>query len=259
MNNKKCRFEKIKVDLLHSQLEYQRKLDYNKVKEIASNWDWGKFDMPCVNFRDGMYSVIEGQHTVAGAKMKFGTNIEIMCKVKIDLTEEEESKWFDEEAEKKRGQELDTRYRAKLLSKNPKLMKLIADLKIAGLILKINIPNGRCVIDAIKTIENIHEEMNDIDFISCFKLLKETWDGDIESLRAPFLRGMSKFYETFSSDLNEKRFVTALSKVQPNYIKSEVSRDISRDKEYVKYARAICKQYNKGIKSNKLKVSKLED
>jgi len=210
MENNNCRFEKIKVDLLHSQLKYQREIKYDRVKEIASSWDWGKFDMPCVNFRDGMYSVIEGQNTVAAAKMKFGTNVEIMCKVKVDLTEEEESKWFDEEAEKKRGQELDTRYRAKLLSKNPKLMKLIADLKLAGLILKINIPNGKCVIDAIKAIENIHEEMNDIDFISCFRLLRDTWNGDVESLRAPFLRGMSKFYETFFSEFSEKKICNSI-------------------------------------------------
>jgi len=57
----------------------------------------------------------------------------------------------------------------------------------------------------------------------------------------------------------KKRFVTALSRISPNYIKLEVNRDISRDKEFVKYARALCKQYNKGIKANKLKVSKLED
>lgn len=259
MKKEDCRFEKIKVDLLHSQLEYQRKLDYEKVKDIASNWDWGMFDMPCVNFRDGMYSVIEGQHTVAGAKMKFGTNIELLCKVKLNLTKVEESEWFYKESIKKGQQTAETKYRARLIAEDKELLKLIDDLQVAGLILKVNTPSGKCVVDAIKTIEEIHNQMNDIDFISCFKLLKETWHGDSESLRMSFLRGMVKFYETFSLDFNEKRFITALSKIKPVDIKYDVNKDNSDNKEYIKYARSMCKFYNKNIKGNKLKISKLED
>ena len=260
MESKECRFEEIKIDLLHSNLKYQREIDYDRVKYIATNWDLKYFDSPCISFRDGMYNVIEGQHTVAAAKMKFGGNKEIQCKVTFGLTEKEESKWFHGETNKKKKQSLETIYIARLLAGDEKLLKLIDDLKVTGLLLKINIPKGNCVIDAIKTVETIHEQLNNVDFISCFKLLKETWNGINESLHASFIKGIVKFYQTFKSEIDDIRFYKSLSKIKPDKIKTETESDVYIDDVAIKYAKVFCRYYNKGISAkNKLKISKLED
>lgn len=254
--------ENISVDLLHSRLDYQRDIKFDRIKEIATNWDWGLFNPPCVSFRDGMYNIIDGQNTVAAAKMRFGSGKEIPCKLKTKLKNEaEESKWFVDEIKKGIKQSLETIYNARLLSKiDNSLNNLVNDLNKVGFILKINIPNGKNVISALVTIENIHNNMSSEDFITCFKILKDTWNGDNKSLEASFMNGVVKFYKTFSTDeyFDSKRFIKALSRIEARNIKFEVNRDSSDDKVFVKYAKIMCKHYNKGI-GNKLKVSKLDD
>lgn len=262
MKESNVKIEKISVVLLHSGLDYQRKVtDEKRVKDIAVNWDAKKFQYPCVSYRDGMYNVIDGQHTIAAFKMRNGTTAEIPCKVARGLTMEEESKWFYEEAIKSKPQSLNAIYNARLYSKDSKLMELIDDLKQAGLLLKINIPSGTNVVSALVTIEKIHDEMNSIDFISCFSILQNTWNGDKNSLTEGFLKGMLLFYNTYKNNFDENRFIKTLSKVEINKIKSQVDNDIYTKETDVKYAQAFVQYYNKSIKKSelKLKPSKLMD
>ena len=260
MKNNEGNLENICVDLLRSNLKYQRDIDYDFVKRIATNWDWGKFDVPCVSFRDGMYNIIEGQHTVAAAKMKFGLSREIPCKVKFDLTEVDESLWFYEETKKKTKQSLSAIYNARLLGNDQDLISLVDDLKITGLKLKIGITAGRDVITPISTVEKIYSEMNNIEFISCLKLLKDTWDGNKDSLSAAFIKGMIKFYQTYSSEFDAERFINVLSKVDPKDIKHETKSDVFNNDTPIKYGKVFCKYYNKGMdRSKKLKIGKLDD
>lgn len=261
MRNVKVRYEKISVALLHSGLVYQRKVtDMKRVKNMAEHWDKKLFNSPCVSFRNGMYNVIDGQHTIAAYKMRFGEDAEILCKVAYNLTAEEESEWFYELEKGRISQTSNTLYNSRLLSKDATLLSLVSDLKQAGLMMKINIPNGKCVISALKTIENIHNNMNNIDFISCFKLLKETWNGDQISLKEPFLKGMVKFYNTYKGKFDSNRFKKSLSKVNPKDIKSKADSDVYMKDESIKYARVFVEHYNFKLKKLPvLKISKLED
>lgn len=227
---------------------------------MAEHWDKKLFNSPCVSFRNGMYNVIDGQHTIAAYKMRFGEDAEILCKVAYNLTAEEESEWFYELEKGRISQTSNTLYNSRLLSKDATLLSLVSDLKQAGLMMKINIPNGKCVISALKTIEDIHNNMNNIDFISCFKLLKETWNGDQISLKEPFLKGMVKFYNTYKGKFDSNRFKKSLSKVNPKDIKSKADSDVYMKDESIKYARVFVEHYNFKLKKLPvLKISKLED
>lgn len=261
MRNVKVRYEKISVVLLHSGLAYQRKVtDMKRVKYIAEHWDKKLFNNPCVSFRNGMYNVIDGQHTIAAYKMRFGENAEISCKVAYDLTKEEESGWFYDLENSKKPQTSNSMYNAKLLRKDASLLQLIADLKTCGLMMKINVPNGQGVISALKTIENIHNNMNSIDFISCFTLLHNTWNGDQNSLKESFLSGMVKFYNTYNGNFDANRFKKSLSKLNPKDIKVKADSDIYMKDESIKYARVFVEKYNYKLKKlEPLKISMLED
>lgn len=103
--------------------------------------------------------------------------------------------------------------------------------------------------------------MNSIDFVSCFSLLQQTWLGDPVSLQALFMKGMVKFYITYSSVFDENRFKKALSKVTAKELKKEVNKKDNKEDVDMKYAKVFCEYYNKGLKdkNKKLKFSKLED
>jgi len=261
MKNEKTHDEKISVALLHSGLVYQRKVtDMKRVKYMAEHWDEKLFSNPRVSFRNGMYNVIDGQHTIAAYKMRFGENAEIWCKVACNLTPEEESKWFYDLEKGRISQTSNTLYNSRLLAKDPIILSLVSDLKQAGLMMKINIPNGKCVISALKTIEDIYNNMNSVDFISCFKLLHDTWNGEQCSLKEPFLKGMVKFYNTYKGEFDSNRFKKSLSKVNPKDIKSKADSDVYMKDESIKYARVFVEHYNFKLKKLPvLKISKLED
>lgn len=245
MRDVKVKYEKINVVLLHSGLAYQRKVtDMKRVKDIATNWDKKLFQNPCVSLREGMYNVIDGQHTIAAYKMRFGEKSEIVCKVAYGLTQEEESEWFYDETKKGRKQSLNTIYNARLQAKDDKLISIIEDLKQTGLMLQINVPSGKCVIKALKRIEEIHDEMNNIDFIACFKLLHDTWNGDTDSLKEAFIKGIVKFYNTYKGEFDTNRFITALANSSPKNIKSEADNDMYAKDKAISYARIMAEKYN---------------
>lgn len=261
MKNVEIKVEKISVVLLHSGLAYQRKVtDMDRVKNIAENWDDKLFNYPCVSFRNGIYNVIDGQNTIMAYKMRFGENIKILCRVVSDLTKEEEDKWFYDLATSSIPQTLKTKYNARLLFKDPPLLKLISDLKSAGLTMQIDIPSGNSVVSALEKIEKIHNGMDRIDFITCFKILHDTWDGDNNSLKATFLNGMVKFYNTYKDEFDEQRFIKALSTVCPKSIKAKADTDVYMKNHAIRYARIFVEQYNFNLrKLTPLKISKLED
>lgn len=259
--NIEIKIEKVNVNLLHSGLAFQRKVtDMKKVKDIASNWDEKLFRNPCVSFRDGMYNVIDGQHTISAYKMRFGNNSEIDCKVVYDLDEKGECEWYYRLEEMSTPQSIKRVYNAKLGAEEENLIALSKDLQSCGLMLGINVCRGKNVVIAIKTMENIHREMQSTNFIACYKLLQETWSGDKDTLKESFLRGIKKFYETYLGIFDEGRFKTALSKVNPKDIKSQADSDIYMKDSAVKYARVMVEHYNKKLKKlPTLKISMLED
>lgn len=61
------RLEFISKDKLVVDYEYQRKLNHPKSLQIASDFSWMAFGVLTIAHRDGYYSVVDGQHRLAGA------------------------------------------------------------------------------------------------------------------------------------------------------------------------------------------------
>lgn len=255
----KRNFEYVDINLLHSGLIYQRKLKEKFINETLLKFDTNEVNAPLVNLRDGQYNVVDGQHTIAICKKK-GWN-KIRCEIRKNLTEVEESQWFEVTNTKQRQQSKSSILNARYFGKDKSLNELICTLSSIGYKLKtVDVLNSDGVIDASVTIESIFKEMGNSEFLDCFSLHNSVWNGNKESLKASFLKGMSKFYNTYKNEIDTKRFVTALSKQTASEIKKEAENDKFTKDIGIKYAKVICAHYNKGIrKNNPLKMSKLED
>lgn len=62
----------LSVDQLVINEDYQRELSKPSrrlIRKIAANWDWGSYKAPsvCATEEDGVYEVVDGQHTAIGA------------------------------------------------------------------------------------------------------------------------------------------------------------------------------------------------
>ena len=74
---------------------YQRKIQKKKVDRIVAEFNERIANEPKLSYRDGMYYVFDSQHTIAARKqLNNGKDLNIVCKVFYDLTEEEEALLF---------------------------------------------------------------------------------------------------------------------------------------------------------------------
>jgi len=255
----KRNFEMVDINLLHSGLAYQRPINEKFVRDTVKIFDKNEVNAPLVSLRDGKYNVVDGQHTIAIVK-EIGWN-RIRCEIRKNLTEEEESKWFTVTNTKQRPQSKQSILNSRYFGNDEKLNKLIKALSSVGYKLKtVDISSSDGIIDASVTIENIFDETEQEDFINCLTLHQGVWNGDKESLKASFLKGMFKFYNTYKTNIDNKRFVKALSKCTAEKIKVEAETDKFTKDISVKYARVLVSYYNKGLsKEKQLKISSLED
>lgn len=255
----KRNFEMVDINLLHSGLAYQRPINEKFVRDTLKVFDKNEVNAPSVSLRDGKYNVVDGQHTIAICKEK-GWN-RIRCEVRKNLTEEEENKWFFVTNTKHRQQSKQSILNSRYFGKEKSLNELIETLSSIGYKLNtVDIVDTNGVIDASVTIENIYKEMGREKFLNCYMLHQGVWNGDKESLKGSFLKGMSKFYNTYSDAIDEKRFVKSLSKSSSEKIRIEAETDKFTKDISVKYARVIVSYYNKGLSKDKqLKISLLDD
>src|SRR6516165_12278781 len=82
---------KPKTELIHVAIknlsviwaQSQRPFNEKWAKQIATDFDPDKFDPPLITKPNGVgfYHIVDGQHRVAGAKIAFGENEQIMCRM----------------------------------------------------------------------------------------------------------------------------------------------------------------------------------
>ena len=74
---------------------YQRKIQKKKVDRIVAEFNERIANEPKLSYRDGIYYVFDGQHTIAARKQRNdGKDLDIVCKVFYDMTEEKEALLF---------------------------------------------------------------------------------------------------------------------------------------------------------------------
>lgn len=75
--------------------DYQRIPDMDRVKDIASKFDWNLVNPVKVSFRDGAYWNFDGDHTVLACKEhNGGKDLSVWCKVYHGMTYEDEAYYF---------------------------------------------------------------------------------------------------------------------------------------------------------------------
>lgn len=85
------KFANVPVDQMRIDYAYQRLSSRNMMK-IAQNWDMNRCGILVVNYRDGLFFVIDGQHRMQAAQMNGITFLP--CEMYSGLTQEQEAALF---------------------------------------------------------------------------------------------------------------------------------------------------------------------
>ena len=250
--------KKLNIKDLHSGLEYQRKIDKKRIKEIADNFSWNLFTPIVVSFRDNRYNVIDGQHRLFALKEnnKDGKNkkeINVPCYVISGLNEKQESELYFKLATGVKQQSTLQILKAEYLSGSKDVIDMVDIInsnKNLTLDFESNSKNGRIV--AVRCIKNIYDKSTKSEFKEFIDLLGDTWKGDKKSLQIPVLNAMSLFVKNYNKEYDRSYFIKSLSKVSPEEIIKDGKSDKVSGKAEIGCLKVIVLRYNKGKKKNRL-------
>lgn len=234
-------FAELPIEILES-ASVQRIVKDKDVEAIAQSFSPNMSNPLKVSYRDSRYFVIDGAHTLAAIKNRFGEHgHRIPCLVYHNLTPEEEAHMFAKQYENCNQVPLRYRMNANFVANDPEHVAFKALTEKAGLKLSMKGSAGKDTIGAIGKALAIYQRSGSDVFLTALKLIKKTWGGAAWSLQAPILGGVAAFIKQYPN-FNEGRFVRSLSIADANMIRRGCS-GISKSRD-IAYAFSIAKLYN---------------
>lgn len=233
---KVLRPSQIRIDPL-----YQRELDVKRVERIAREFNGDTFNEPKVSYRDGVYWVFDGQHSIgAWRKVHEGEDKPIPCKVFKGMTWVDECDAFIRQNGISKDPTTNQKLRAAYNEKRPDVVSMVQGAQLVGFIVDFSQSKVDNRIVATSSLFKAYTKLGYQQYVDMLTAIKEAWNGVSDSLSNQIINGMTTFYSLYGGNFAREDLVSSLRKTRPI--------DIIRDgKNAVKgngYAKEILKYYN---------------
>ena len=262
----------LNVYKLHSCLDCQRDVNDPRVQRIYDDWIDGYYERPLVNYINGEYRLIGGQHTVAAFIKRIENGLEetttIECRMAENLTEAQEAALFKYDEDCKKAQTYDSKLSAHwnytgidLTDENSRKLYDVSEiLNKYGYTVKCN-KNENMVVDCTETLL----DMDNLTLDNAFNFIHEIFPNEKCATQAVFLKAVTYFLQLFSDDIDIKKFKTAAKGTKTRKVLS-ASFLIDDSKNYVQYKNKAVKQiayaisvaYQQRVKNGKLPLYKFD-
>ncbi len=237
----------ISTNKLTSGLPYQRLVDEREVERLIREWDERLLDPLVVSYREGRFNVIDGQHRVSALrKMNGGRDVMVRCKVYSGLTYKEEAAlcWKLDKAKKRLSLSQATNALAES-GLDAEITEIKRLMNCEGFTWALGRRHSKDYeVIATRAVINAYRLLGSEGLLRLFRLLGDTWHGDVRSLTAPVISGMALFIKTYDSELNDRNFVKRLSTIDPEEIMRRGRMDFSTNNTSLRYARVLLEKYN---------------
>ena len=233
---------------------YQRKLDMHKVDRIVASFNERIANEPKLSYRSGKYYVFDGQHTIAARKiMNQGQDIDIVCKVFYDLTQEEEAKLFAAQTGVSSKPTSGVTLKAKMIGNDDEALRFIEATEVAGIHPSFGDVRGnyrlRCINTAIKEFRQIGAKQ----YTEAMKIIATAWSGKPSSLIAEVVSAVCGFAHIYYGEYDRANLIRKLSYVDPYEIVRAV-RNAEDDGGLKNGLKLILDIYNNGMTKKLLTV-----
>lgn len=250
-NNPKYKYSQLNSEKITSDPSYQRAVDFNRVKRIASNFNPALVNPIKVSLRGGKYYVFDGQHTLAALRMVNGNkDLMVECKIYTGLTQQDEARLFSEQNGLSRAVASNSKMKALYTAGDVSVVELHDLLESVGIKFDFSSGKGQNKIIACSTTFNIYKKSSKGEFIDIIEIIKGAWGGDPESFNKEILGGMYAFYAIYKNQYSKKKAISQFSKVSPQ----EIIRNgkLFKDGGDHRFARQLMIAYNKNLRTGKV-------
>ena len=234
---------------------YQRVFDEKKVKHIVDDFDERIANEPKLSFRDGNYYVFDGQHTIAARKEKNrGKDLNIICKVFYDMTEEDEALLFALQTGYSSKPTPGITLRAKLLGCDGAAIAFTRATKSVGIQPSFSGVRGAFRLRCINTAWKAYRRVGELRYIEALTLIVGAWGGHPDSLLLEVVNAMCDFVHAYYGEYDHNALVGRLGYTDP-YRLVLIARDpVDRDAGKKKAVSYILNLYNEGRTTDALPV-----
>lgn len=249
-NGHEFEFKMLRPSQIRADPLYQRELDMKRVDKIVREFNGDCFNEPKVSYRDGVYWVYDGQHSVAAwRKLHKGEDALLNCKVFKGMTWLEECEAFVRQNGIKKDPTTNQKLRAQCSASNPDVVDMKMKAELCGFVVDFSTNKTPTRIVATSTLYGAYKALGDEAYLDMLTAIREAWYGDIDAVSKAILGGMTTFYRTYYGRFKRADLVNSLKRVTPAEI-------IRNGKSYAHrtntYGREILKTYNAKRKSGRL-------
>lgn len=235
-------FTSLRPSLIRCDPLYQRMLDIKRVEQIVKEFDGDVMNEPKVSFRDGVYWVFNGQHTLAVWKKINGNQDKpILCKVFKGMTWLEECEAFVKQNGKDKDPTTNDKLRAMYNAKDPEVTDMVQRAELCGWIVDFSTSKSVKRIVATSALFKAYKTLDVQDYTEMLTVLQEAWGGDMDAISSQIITAMTVFYKTYSGNFKKADLVNSLRKVTPAAIIRNGRTLPGRSNTYT---REIVKTYN---------------
>ena len=245
-------FEQIPIKNLVSNQEYQRNLSELHIRRTVENFDLYQINPVKVSRRDGINYVFNGQHTIEIVVIVSGSrDTPVWCMIYDDLDYTQEADIFANQQKYVKPLLPYEIFMASLEAGNDEQLLIKSLVESYGLVITSSrSPGGIC---AVGTLGYIHQNYGFHVLDRTLRLCIGTWEGEINSLSANMLKGITHLIVAFGETIGDDIFKDKVGAFSAR----EIGRTAKERKAgSLGYAEAMLIAYNKRLKSA-LKWSKL--
>lgn len=228
---------------------YNRTIRIADAQRIAAFFNESLLGTVAVSYRDGNYTIIDGQHRVMACRLI--KKPDIMCQVFRGLTYEEEARLFVELNKGKNRRPLEAYYYVRgLYEAGDPLVRQIYKL-VEELGLEMSVQKGDNKIVCASTVHRIADKQGIVSLKETLTVIVSAWGGSQESLKGFIIEGVAHMFKVYDKEIDNARLIEKLRTVMPERILAKADVDPNGGPKKTKVARQILSYYNKNLSPSK--------
>lgn len=238
----------------------QRELRPGRVEYLVSNFNDQMFGYPVVNWRDGVYWVVDGQHRIRTAQKVFNIADDdpkqtIDCHVYEGLSDQEMAEMFDRLNDRLGVHPFDT-FRVRCTAERKRETSILRCVESQHLkVSRQRVPGS---IAAVGALGGVYDQVGETMLGQVLRVIRDAYDADPTSFDGTIIRGLGLVFNRYNGRTDERMLAEALSKVRYGarglIRRAEAQREKTGNTKVQCLAAAVVELYNGTIKKREGKL-----
>jgi hypothetical protein len=231
--------------------DYQRQVDYNRVRKMVANYNPNLVNPIKVSYRDKRYYCFDGQHTLSMLKaLNDNKDTLVPCKVYYNMDETDEARLFSEQNGISRAVKSNQKLKSLYVAGDIDVIEFRKAVESLGIKCDFSSGGANRKLICYSTAFRIFMRHDGKHLKRVLSIILDAWDGESESFSNEIIQGIDLFLRTYGDEIKTEHLVKRLKKTTPVRLKREVKDVLVGGAK--RYAIPIFNAYNKNTSNNRL-------